>query len=293
MMWNKRDFAEALRREIFELKKMPAMPHSARQLLMLKNRHNAGVEDLARIIDDDPSLAAQILRYARLSAFGYGNRITSTHKAITQVLGFDTGLHMALGLSVGKTLRGAHYGPLGMYSLWQHALHSATLIKNLCGLIPATARPPLGLAYLAGLLHNFGFLLLSHLRPNEFNTLNTFAMHSRALSVLELETHLFGIRHDEAGAWLMESWQLPEELLVAVREHHYPDYDGKHAVFAKLVLLADRLLATHGMGETFATELPPAVLAQLSLSEAQCMQALDGVMHMAPELDSIATQMAA
>lgn len=293
MSLNKREFAEHLRQQVLHLRELPAMPDTAQRLLLVKGRRDADVEELARIIDEDPSLAAQLLRYARLSAFGYGNRITSTQKAIAQVVGFDTALHMALGLSLGKTLRCPQYGPLGLYAFWQHALHSATLVQSICAHIPGAMRPSAGIAYLSGLLHNFGFLLLGHLQPREFTTLNNFAMHGRSLPVLDLETHLLGIRHDELGAWLMQAWNLPEEILVAVREHHYADYDGQHAAYAKLVLLADRLLARHGMGDVLLTDLPPPVLSSLSLNEAQCTQALERVLEMTPELESMAAQMAA
>ena len=161
-----------IRRRIEQIYELPPMPAVARRVLQLRNNPGASVAELAAIVELDPSLAAQVVRYAVSPFYAYRGKIGSIHDAITRVLGFDMVMNMALGLATGKSFRNPCDGPLGLHAFWQHAVYSATLVQALAKRMLPNARPQPGMAYLAGLLHNFGFLLLGHLFLPEFKLLN-------------------------------------------------------------------------------------------------------------------------
>ncbi|PWG74670.1 signal transduction protein, partial [Enterococcus hirae] len=78
----------------------------------------------------------------------------------------------AMGLAISKTFNGHTEGPLGIAAFWQHGVHSAALCQALAQRMPKQLKIKPGLAYLGGLLHNFGFLLLGHIARAEFFLLN-------------------------------------------------------------------------------------------------------------------------
>ncbi|HHM06437.1 MAG TPA: HDOD domain-containing protein [Gammaproteobacteria bacterium] len=286
-------FAAEVRREIECLAELPTMPETARLVLRLRNDRSAGVKQLAAAVENDPGLAAQMVCYARLPLFGYGDRINSVQKAIGLVLGFDQGVHMALGMTAGRNLRMPGRGPLGREAYWRHALYSATLTQTLGERMPRERRPSAGTTYLAGLLHNIGYLLLGHLHPEEFSHLNAICDSSPLPSVRDLELQVLGVRHELLGTWLLKSWEMPPEVIVAAREHHFPDYGGEHATYAKLVLLADRALALRDITMSGERSIPEHVVDELGLDMDQVLDATETLFGMGSELDDMAEKLAA
>jgi len=205
-------------------------------------------------------LAAQVIRYARSPFFSYQGKIDSIQHAISRVLGFEMVMNLALGIATARPFKMPVIGSLGLNAFWRHAVYSATLVQALSRELPAASRPPAGLAYLAGLLHNFGFLLLGHLFKREYCILSNLVNDNPDVPLLELEHSALGIEHGELGALLLEQWNLPEEIIVAVREHHREDYNGPHAVYPQLVMLADHMLKDLDMGDASTNELPPQLL---------------------------------
>ncbi len=77
-------------------------------------------------------------------------------------------INLALGLALGKTLSLPKDQPQQTTPYWQQSIYTAAVIEGLTRAIPRASRPEGGLSYLAGLLHNFGYLLLAHVFPPHF-----------------------------------------------------------------------------------------------------------------------------
>lgn len=272
---------------------LPAMPKVAQELLQLSVNPYANATDLAAIVEQDPSLAAQLLRYANSPLYGYRGQVDSVRDVIARVLGYDLVMDIALGVAVGRSFRNPNDGPLGLEAYWRHAVYCASLTQRLAALVPGMQRPRPGMAYLAGLLHNFGILLLGHLFPEDFRILNNAAAGDTGRPLLALEDGLLGVAHPELGAWLMQSWNMPDELVRAIREHHDEEYAGPYAIYPNLVLLANRLLASHHIGDEHSNDLPGDLLARLNISEADAHAALAAVIEHSEGLEIMASRLAA
>jgi len=282
-----------LRQRIESTTELPAMPKVANALLRLNSDPNASTCDLVKVIELDASIAAQIMRYARSAFFGYTGEINSLKQAITAVLGFNLTIDISLGLSLGKAFSIPRSGPLGLDAFWRHSVYSAVLIERLINVMPRQHRPKPGLGFLSGLLHNFGVLLVAHLFKQETALLQQIIRANADTPQVDLERQVLGTDHMEVGAWLMRSWNLQAELEVAVAEHHNENYQGIHASYAKLTLLADRLLKRYDIGDAESTEIPPQILDSLGFSEEQALEILEMIMVAAQDLDVLAQQFAA
>ncbi|MCK5639748.1 MAG: HDOD domain-containing protein [Gammaproteobacteria bacterium] len=284
---------EVLKQTIESVDKLPAMPWIAAELLKRRNNPYIKASTLAEIIEKDPSLSAQLIRYASSPLYAYQGKLESVEQAIIRVLGLDFVMDLAFGLSLGKSLRMTSDGPLGLKAFWNHAIYCASLTQMLCNTIEPIRRPPPGMGYLAALIHNFGFLLLGHLFPTQFKYLNNIAEKFPDQDISDLESEILGTGHNQMGQWLMKSWKMPEEIIEAVTYHHDPEHNSDYSNYASLIYIANCLLKRHGIGDANTTELPPELLFRFGFDEQQLLALVDSVMDNHDDLDFIANKMAA
>lgn len=288
-MHDRNTFAAYVKQRVKNLKELPPLPEIARQLLYLRNT-GGDVQQLVNILSKDPSLSAQVIRIARSPFYGYGDRIKTVDQAVLLVLGYDKTLHISLGLAAGKALRMSNSGPLGRSKFWKKALVAATVAQKLAAAMPAKSRPEVGVCYLSGLLHNFGLMLFAQLYPKEFDQLNTLFEQTPGTDLRELELRCFGVSHDFIGMWLMKAWDMPEEVIVAVSEHHFPDYDGNHAIYAKLTALAS---CYTDRSEDDHPELLSKIAADIGLDPDKICQILNEVSEADEDINSMVDLLAA
>ena len=282
-----------MRQRVERITELPAMPSLAQKIIQLNANPYAHAEDLAKLVEKDPSLTAQIVRYAQSPFYGYQGQVASVRQAISRVLGYDMVMNISLGVAAARPFKVVPDGPLGLNAFWRNATYSAALTQALCRAMPRAQRPRPGTAYLAGLLHNFGFLLLGHLFPEEFAELHRAVINEPETPVVELEQCLLGTTHMEMASWLMEAWNMPQEILVVQKEHHNLDYVGPHAEYVNLVALSDRLLKSLDMGDAASSEIPASLLAALGLNADQVNKIMERTVESREELDTMARQLVA
>jgi len=278
------------------LYRLPPMPALALRILRLSAHSEATARELAELIELDPSLTAQIMRYARSALFNYPGQIHSVQEAVTRVLGFDRVAHIALGIASVRAFDVPRKGPLGMDNFWRHSLYSAFLSQSLA----VHCKADKALAYLCGLLHNFGLLLVGHLFPSEFEELNSLHQANPDASMHSLERQVFGqtreeqilaVGHGAIGGILHKLWQLPEAVVKAAAMHQNPEYHGDHETYVAMVRLANALLKPRGIGDEFNTDDIPALLNELGLSEANVAELDKEIDRVAPDLDALANSL--
>jgi HD-like signal output (HDOD) protein len=291
--------SRSVEQRIEQVYALPPMPELGRRILELQADSNAGARELANIVQLDPSLAAQVIRYASSSYYGYTGRITNIQEAISRVLGYDMVMNLAIGLSAGRSFCIPERGPLGLKSFWEHAVISAVLVQRLGAAMSVAARPDPAQCYLCGLLHDFGILLLGHLFPPEFQLLNKLAQANPKQTVAELESRLLGMGearemiamgHARIGAWLMEAWRMPDSLRVTLLEHHNAQYRGDYERQVHLVQLSDFLLQ-YGDDIPDSVGLPEFSLDLLELSSGQAAEIYGRVMDCRKELVVMSRQL--
>jgi HD-like signal output (HDOD) protein len=146
---------------------------------------------------------------------------------------------------------------------------------------------------MAGLLHNFGILLLGHLFPVQFERLNQAVQANPERSLRELERETVGVSHTELGLWLMDAWDMPKEIIDAVTEHHNPGHRGEYSVYANLVYIANALLKRHRLGDGESVDIPAQLLQRFGLDEVKLRNALRTVLGDRDGLEFMAVKMAA
>ena len=282
-----------LQQRLLTLRELPPINDLTRALLELFRSPNASIDDLARVIETDASLAAQTLRHARSPYYSYGGKITSVAEAITNVLGFNTVLTTSLAIASNGSLQLPSEGRLGKDTLCQHSLYSAVLAKSLCRYIPKERGVLPGTAYLAALMQNMGFLLLGHMLKPDYQQLCRALEANPDTPLLQLEDKTLGINHTQIGAWLMRSWDMPTELTITLREHHNVLYNGEHATYVQLITLVNILLKLHGIGDATNEHSMDMLLKSLNIPRENALTAVEVLLSQRGELNQLAASLSA
>ena len=271
---------------------LPPLPATAQRIIALRVDPNADINDLACIVETDPSLAAQVVSWAASPYYSAPGKIKSIHDAIVRVLGFDMVLNLALGLALGKALNMPKDGPYGVLPYWQQSVYTAAAVEGLVTAIPRDARPGFGIAYLAGLLHNFGYLVLAEVFPPYFELINRHIEVNPHVPAGVIEKHLIGISRDQLASWLMATWNMPEEVVIALRYQNSPNYSGDFAVYSKLLYTAQAKLRERSVGIGPLRKISPQMYDELRLDPQQADITIDNIIDSADELGIIAKQLA-
>lgn len=267
---------------------LPPMPEMVQWLLALRSKPDLSIAQLLPLLEQNPQMAAQVVYWAHAPLHGYQGVVDSLETAINKVLGAENTLNLMLASYMGQALPIPLDGAVGLHTFWRHSVHCASLTYELAKLLPepTTVRPEL--AYLCGLLHDFGFLVLGNAFPARFFLFNRFMEVNRDLPGALIERYVLGIEHWQIGAWLMQAWEMPEEVVSALRWHHHEDCTQPHAEYSNLVLIADRMLTHAALGQETNHRLPALLLFTLGLSREQVEGAVQRVEASITQLDNLA-----
>ncbi len=250
---------------------LPTLPPTAQKIIELRANPSAGIDDLVPIVKLDPSLSAQVMSWAASPYYAAPGGIDSIHDAIVRVLGYDLVVNLALGVAMGRTLKLPTDTPRGNTPYWLQAIFCATLAETLAKQMPPEERPKPGLVYLTGLLHNFGYLVLSHVFPPHFSLLSRYIEANPHLHHEHIEKQILNVTREQIGSWLTETWNLPREVSTGIRFQNALDYQDEHRNYARLIDLTLRVMRTNGVGDGPKGETPATLYQQLGL-EAQTVQ---------------------
>jgi len=241
---------ENLRDAISHLNSLPAIPKIAQEILSLKLITDEGERALLRLIEQDPLLSAKIIGLSNAPLFGASKQIMTVRDAAT-VLGIKRVKMVALGFAMMSSISPRPTGLLNVQNLWQHSLAVAMAMHTLSRSMPVDMRPPDDEIFLAGLLHDIGFLVLNHVTPKLSDKFHARLAAEAGRTVEEIEAEMLDMSHTELGAELGRYWNLPETIVAVLRHHHQPR-DARALVGHPLVMMAnmaEKLLPTFDISE--------------------------------------------
>jgi len=287
----KRFTQKRIKQRLDETLELPPMPDTAARIIRLRADPNADINDLANIVELDPSLAAQVVSWAASPYYSAPGKIKSVHDAIIRVLGFDMVLNLSLGLSLGKTLSMQTVTHKQLHAYWRGAVYTAAVVEGLVTSIAREHRPGFGMAYLGGLLNNFGYLVMAEVFPPYFANIERLGQANPQVPLAAIEQHLLGVTGNQIASWLLDNWNMPMEVVVALRQQHNPEYEGEFGEYAKLVHIAQSMLANAGIGAGSPRQIPEQLFTSLHLDMQTAKTTVDNILESGGDLDAIADQM--
>lgn len=233
-----------------EIQNLPTLPEIVFRIQRLVMSEEGNATLLARIIEQDPSLSAKILKVANSSFYcATSGKISSVTNAITRI-GFNEVGHIALAVNFVRQF--SHRSNILDYKqFWKHSLTAAYLCSfiaesNHCGRFEPYDRHTL---FLAGLLHDIGILVYDQFFHSDFEAIIKGAVEKETSFLFAEKEYVPAEMHGMVGSTLLNLWKIDHSIVSAVRFHHAPDKASESVRFlSSAAYLAEFYLCNMGLG---------------------------------------------
>lgn len=189
-----------------------ALPPSAQEIQRIANDPTASLAELAQAVTMDPLLTAKVLKFANSAHYGLSRQVSDLKQAVA-VLGMRTVRDVSIGMAIASQAASV-IGDEAIPFL-EHA--GATAVIG--SMLEARGTQRAQDAFVAGLLHDIGILVLMAAHGQKYQTL-LFKFPREDERLVFAERLAFGFCHGELGAECLDLWGLPGRVVHAVRHHH-------------------------------------------------------------------------
>ena len=214
----------------------PNMPKAGMKLRALLSEENVSIDEIEKILRQDPGLAANVLRLANSAFFGVPAKVTSLKQAIV-LLGVKRFSKIAVAACMNKTMDAAVNGyRLSPGELWLHSIAVSTTAEALAKNRELDETKDF---FTPALLHDLGKLVLGKFVKAEQAKISSLV--DNGVPVVYAEKEILKTDHAEIGALILNKWSFPDDLIKAVRWHHNPEGMDHSNLHADVVYLANLL----------------------------------------------------
>ena len=212
----------------------PRLPAVATELLALSNKPDVDFDQLEALLERDATLAGEVLSLCKSAAYDRGGQISNLRDALVRIGLAKLGEVVMQAAMSARVFRSKGYKAC-MEALQEHCratAHLARFVSQHTALADDRA-------FLCGLMHDVGIA----------GILIVLGDAQRGEQPPELATLWPAIHnaHPLAGARMIELWELPDEIKLAVSAHHHVCVEGFDHPLAAVVCLAETLAMEVGM----------------------------------------------
>lgn len=242
-------------------KVLPTVPAAASRAIQLLNEPDVNMEAVADVLLSDQVMAARVIRIVNSPLYKLLQEIESVRTALIY-LGPQRVFEIILTSCFLELTDTKNRGVLKMQHCWEHAFGVGLIARKLASYGTVINQEH---AYIAGILHDIGEVILSQQRRDEFARVLVLARESE-LDLHDAEMQVFGTSHAELGALLAEQWRFPEIYIDVILHHHDPRTDLMTPL-THLINIADKICLSVGFcckyenqeqrsGEVYGLDLP-------------------------------------
>jgi putative nucleotidyltransferase with HDIG domain len=217
-----------------QISAFPSMPKAALKLRALISKKDVSIAEIERILRHDPGLAANVLRLANSAFFGLPSKVNNLKHAV-MLLGVKRFSKIAVGACMSKTMDTAVEGyGLSPGELWLHSIAVSTTAEALA---KNRKLPETDDFFSPALLHDLGKMVLGKFIKAEQSKIESLVTSGVPFVIAEKE--VLKTDHAEIGALILSKWSFPDDLINAVRWHHYPEGIQNSNLHPEIVYLAN------------------------------------------------------
>lgn len=227
---------------IDQLGELPSAPVILKKALTLTSDLESNIDDISKNISADQALAAKVIRMSNSPIYGRVKRITSLNEAI-QVLGFNQVKSIIISASTFQVFQSCEHRKIADL-LWEHSLATALGARLITRKYQKLNREE---AYLCGLLHDIGKLVLLQTTPNVYLQIIEQVKETQQ-SFIQIENKELGFTHVNTGYALLQKWEFPPELISQISAHHATNLTQIEPSMshARVIAIADSIAKYNG-----------------------------------------------
>lgn len=205
---------EKLMAYLGKIEHLPTLPVIVTQILEKTSNPEFDMNSVVDLILMDQVLTAKMIRLVNSAYWGLGRPIESLRQAII-CLGIRNVRNVVFTTSLMQVVPGSQKSKW-IKSFWEHSFACALICRLVAQRV---VYKDLERAYLAGLLHDIGEIILIQNFPDEFEKVVKVA-EKKQWDFYEAEKEVMAITHVDFGPWLLDQWKLCSEIAHVVARHH-------------------------------------------------------------------------
>jgi HD-like signal output (HDOD) protein len=208
----------SIRKKLESLTQLPTIPFVISEVLHAVDNVDLSAAALASIIQRDQTLTARVLAAANSPFYGFARRISTIDLAVV-VIGLNAIKEIVLSYVIQKFIARIRTDIFDINSFWHYSIFSGAASRYLARKLGYRVA---GEAFVAGLMHDIGILVIVQYFPRQFNEIRKL-QYMRRFSFVASEKVILHCTHCDVGAWFAEKWNLPSQLCQAIMNHHTPE----------------------------------------------------------------------
>lgn len=228
------------------IRNLPSIPKVVFEVTKLLNDPKTTTSQLTELISKDQGLTSRILAVANSPLYGIKRKVSSLEFAVL-VLGFGDIRDIVTAISLADSIKATPSKYFDPYEFWVHSMVVGTAAKGISINLGFDFGSE---AFVAGILHDMGILVIYKFLNNEFNQIVDFSNNEK-INIIEAEKNILGITHQEIGKFLAVKWDLPKVLCETLNYHHSPLTVADNKNFVSLIHLVDYMTHKLNIGSFY------------------------------------------
>jgi len=207
---------QAMMQKIYkEIDNLPPIPENINKIRAMIEDPDSNISEISLLIKYDPSLTADLLRISNSAWYMSRTRVGTIDRAISTI-GLRQLKSILLTIGAKKALSDRYEA---LEEIWEHSYQCAFYSQYLMKM--KNLRGELENAYITGLLHDIGKLVILTLTPKLVEQMTALS-EAKSVSIAQIESLAIGLNHAEIGEKIAAKWHFPSKLAVAIGHHHFP-----------------------------------------------------------------------
>jgi HD-like signal output (HDOD) protein len=214
---------------------IPSQPHVLVEINKEVSKEEPNFSVISDLVSSDVALSARIIKVCNSPFFGLRQKVDSINRALT-VLGLKNFKNVVLASALSDNMNSPNISAKDFEYFCNHSLFIAKIAQAIAHRLPVEIKKQVDPdhAYMAGLFHDCAIPLLTKKHKDYFVTVAE-ALKSN-VSMVEVEENAYQTNHCLAAYFVAKSWYLPENVCLAIMNHHHPDISAVDDLGARRLL---------------------------------------------------------
>ncbi len=255
---------EKLRSLVLSSNALPAAPKLYSELIDLLADPKCSLVKVVEVIERDLAMSMRLMQLISSAFFGLGSQVSSLGGCVAYL-----GLNTIRSLVLSAEITRMH--PIEIQGFSIEKVHARALATSRLARRLAQNTADEWQAFIAGLLHGTGTLVLASRAPKRF--VEVAALTSQGLPPWQAQEQVFGATDAQVAAFLLAIWGQPLEVVLAIANQDMPERsDSRAPGLATIIYLSKRLSLNPdlplGQGAAPESELNEPFLARIGVLDS-------------------------
>ena len=226
---------------IAAIEQIPTLPQASTDIMAAIDGEDVNIDRITELIEQDASLAVQVLKFANSPFCGTIHTVSSIKHAIV-VMGLGEIKSLLMVFAVQKFFDSSAVDNENRQRFWTHSLVCSHVANYLARYFQRQADDTI---FISALIHDLGKIVLDQYLHKEFLEIIDY-ITMEGVGFKESEKVVLGLTHCQIAAKLLKQWCFPQKVVMQVFYHHAPWHEPEFAENSALIYLANILTKMAG-----------------------------------------------